>query len=97
MENEFLKLVNKEGIKNGTCVYGSIEYEVKIVKWHNFYGTGDYEDFEEIREDRAVECYYVFYEDLANKGSFNSGGGCFLTIQEAIMSIESNVNVKWSN
>jgi len=82
-------------IKHGKCTYDkAVEYEVKIVKWHIFYGTGDYEDSEKIRDDKNTECYYVFYENLINKGSFNVGRG-FLSIKEAVDSVENVVDVNW--
>ncbi len=83
-------------IKRGKCIYsGSTEYEVKIVKWHVLYGTGDYYDPPEIQNDRNVECYYVLYEDLVNKGTFNAGGGGYLSLDEAVSSVEAKVQVKW--
>ena len=82
--------------KKGICLYDNkIEYEVRIIKWHTRYGTGDYEDPVEIREDQLMECYYVWFEDLINKGIFNAGGGCYLTLDEGISSVESMANVRW--
>ena len=50
------------------CIYDdSTEYEVRIVKWHILYGTGDYDDPIELRDDNNIECYYVFYENFVNK------------------------------
>ena len=93
-----MQIDKEKAIKRGKCVYNNtVEYEVKIIKWHTLYGTGDYEDAEDIREDRKVECYYVFYEDLVNKGNFNSSGGGFLAVKEAIKSVESKTNVTWLN
>jgi hypothetical protein len=51
-----------------------------------WYGTGDYEDPQEIREDREVECYYVWYESPGPPGPvgpFNSGSGAYATLAEA--------------
>ena len=91
MHNDILKATP---IKTGKCVYSySSEYEVKIVKWHVFYGTGDYEDPVEIRNDKNIDCYYVVYEDLVKKGQFNAGGGVYFSVEEAIASVESNSNV----
>ena len=87
---------NAIAIKHGICIYNnSTEYEVKIIKWHILYGTGDYEDPKEIRDDKYVKCYYVFYESLVNKGLFNIGGGGFLSVEEAVRSVETKVDVKW--
>ena len=92
----FTDMQNATIIKRGKCTYSEVvEYEVKIVKWHTLYGTGDDEDPDEIRDDRNIECYYVFYEDLINKGCCNTGGGGFLSIMEAISSVESNTKVNW--
>jgi len=83
-------------IRHGECVYNNTTgYRVKIIKWHILYGTGDYEDPPEIRDNQNVECYYVFYEDIINKGNFNVSGGGFLHLEEAVNSVEANVNVKW--
>jgi hypothetical protein len=92
----FTDMQNATAIKRGKCVYNiSTEYEVRIVKWHVLYGTGDHEDPPEVQNDRNVECYYVFYEDLIKRGVFNTGGGSFLSIEEAIASVENKVDVKW--
>ena len=92
----FTDMQNEASIKQGRCAYGNTrEYCVKIVKWEVLYGTGDYEDPEEIREDRDIECYYVLYEDLVRKGIFNAGGGGFLSLEEAISSVELENKVEW--
>ncbi len=92
----FTDMQNAIAIKQGKCIYNSSkEYKVKIIKWDILYGTGDYEDPEEIREDRNIECYYIFYEDLVREGLFNAGGGSFLTLEEAISNVESKTEVKW--
>jgi len=63
-----MEIQNAEAVMRGKCIYiDAIEYEVKIVKRYILYGTGDYEDPAEIRDDRDIECYYVFYEDLGVK------------------------------
>ena len=91
----FTDMQNAIAIKQGKCTYNnSKEYLIKIVKWNILYGTGDFEDTEEIREDRNIECYYVFFENLLREGVFNAGGG-FLSIEEAILNVESQVNVVW--
>jgi len=65
MKELTMEIQNAEAVMRGKCIYNNtIEYEVKIVKWSILYGTGDYEDPAEIRDDRDIECYYVLYEDL---------------------------------
>jgi len=68
---------------------------VKIIKWNVLYGTGDYEDPEEICEDRNIECYYVLFENIMCKDVFNVGGGGFLSLGDAVSDVESKVEVKW--
>ena len=83
-------------IKRGKCFYNNAaEYEVRIVKWHIHYGTGDYDDPPKIQDDINADCYYVLYEDLIKKGVFNAGGGGFLSLDEAVNSIETNGYVEW--
>ena len=83
-------------VKRGKCMYSiDTEYEVAIVKWHVLYGTGDYEDSNEISTDQNIECYYVLYENFMDKGSFNAGGGAFLSLEEAVKSVESMLCVEW--
>jgi hypothetical protein len=107
-------LINEPVIKRGKCtreksIYGNVsEYDVKIIKWHTLYDTDDYEDPIEIQGDRNVECYYVFYDDLIEEGNVCFWEGGFLTVEEAVNSVEAmfgkveiidNViyfnNVKW--
>jgi len=83
-------------IKKGKCTYGNnTEYEVRIVKWHILYGTGDYEDFEEIQNDEEVECYYILYENLLKMGNFNASDGGFLSLDEAVATVETCTDVRW--
>ena len=92
----FSDMQDAVAVKRGRCVYNnSTEYDVKIVKWNILYGTGDYEDPAEIRDDRIVDCYYVFYEDLIEKGIFNNCGGGFLSVEEAAVSVERILAVRW--
>ena len=87
---------NDNIIRRGICLYSGIkEYEVKIQKEYILHGTGDHEDPPEVRDDRDVECYYVYYEDLIRKGSFNVGGGGFLSLDEAVYSVETSGDVRW--
>jgi len=92
----FTGFENATVVKRGMCKYdNSKEYEVRIIEWHVMYGTGDYEDPIEVCDDRNIECYYVFFENLIKRGEFNVGGGGFLTIEEATASVESKVTVEW--
>ena len=75
-------------VKEGVAIYdGTAPYNVKIVKSPIWYGTGDYADPPEIREDREVECYYVWYKSPGPPGPagpFKSGVGAYATLAEAV-------------
>ena len=91
-----LDIDNAVTVRQGKCLYNnSKEYAVKIVKWHILYGTGDFEDSTDIRDDRYVECYYVLYEDIVARELFNVCGGGFLSIEEAVSSVELGGEVEW--
>ena len=60
----------------GVCTCDkNMSYLVRISEWHTIYGSGDYEDPPEQAEGEYVRCWYVWFEDLAARGSFNTGGG----------------------
>jgi len=87
---------NADSMKQGICIYNKAkEYKVKIIRWDVLYGTGDFEDPEEIRDDKFTECYYVLYEDLTREGVFNVRDGGYLSLEEAVSSIEAIHEVKW--
>ncbi len=95
-------LDDAEVVKRGIALYdGTVPYNVKIVKSSVLYGSGDYEDPEEIREDREVECYYIWYESPGPPSRtgrpFRSGGGASLTLAEAMKHVEKATygTVRW--
>ena len=91
-------LENSRVIKEGTALYsGTAPYSVKITKSQVWYGSGDYEDPPEIREDREVECYYVWYESPAEGGTFKSRSGAFATLSEAMAEVDrvTSGTVRW--
>ena len=96
-------LDDDEVVKRGIALYdGTVPYNVKIVKSSVLYGTGDYEDPEEIREDRGIECYYIWYEspgppDHRTGRPHRSGVGAFLTLAEAMKHVEKATygTVRW--
>jgi hypothetical protein len=76
-------------IKWGTWLYaGSIPCEVRIVKHHTFYGTGDYEDSPEIAEDQNVECFYILYQTPVGEPPWVRGGAA-LTLLESVAQAEA--------
>jgi len=58
------------------------------------YGNGDYEDEPKLRDDKKVECYYIEYESMTEKGVFNSRSIGFLTLSEAMKNAEEVTNQK---
>jgi hypothetical protein len=74
-------------IKEGKWFYdGTIPCAIQIVERHIAYGSGDYEDPPEIRDDREGIFYYILYEAAGERehGSFRSEAGPFNNIQEAL-------------
>ena len=61
----------------------TIECVVHIVRRNIAYGSGDYEDPVEIREDREGEFYYLKFFTPANPGRNSSEAGAFDSIELA--------------
>ena len=79
---------NAEVVMEGTWIYdGSIPCNLRIIKCNVLYGSGDYYDSPEIRDDKEIQCFYIQFEDMLKKGSYSDGGG-FLTLSEAINEAE---------
>lgn len=77
--------------KTGSWLYeGSTSCEVRIVRHHTLYGTGDYEDPPDIAEDRNVECFYVFYSTPAGVPKW-VGGGAALSLSDAVALAEEKL------
>lgn len=87
-------LKDAEIIMYGTWLYDTIQCKIRILKWHTLYGSGDYEDEPEIRDDREVECYYVEVESPSNRGHYSSAIGGFLRIKDAISESEKIISQK---
>lgn len=86
-----------EVVKEGTWIYDDcIVCNMRIIKWHTLYGSGDYEDPPEIQDDREIECYYVEYESMTENGKYGGGRG-FLTLSEAMEDAEKSVfqKINW--
>ncbi|WP_297429973.1 hypothetical protein [Clostridium sp.] len=90
--------LNIEVVARGTWVYGgSVVCKLRIVKSDMMYGSGDYEDESELRDDKKVECYHIEYESMNEKGVFNSRSTGFLTLSEAMKNAEevTNPQISW--
>lgn len=77
-------------VKSGTFLYaGSVVCDVRILREPIRFGSGDYEDEDDIREDEQVETFYVEYGSTTERGRFNAGGGGHASLAEAIATVES--------
>ena len=86
-------------VKRGTWLYaGTVPCEVRIIKHHTLYGTGDYEDPPEIAEDREVECFYILYHTPAGEPAW-VGGGSALSLQDAVAVAEAALGsgLRWND
>jgi hypothetical protein len=84
-------------VKRGTCLYAeSVICDLCIQKTDIRYGSADYEDPPEIREDIPGDWFYIWYTSAGARGQFNNGGGCFPSLEEAINYAESHFSgVHW--
>ena len=75
---------------------GTVPLKIRITRESVWPGSGDAEDPPEIREDRSMECFAVWYE--TGNDEFKAGGGWYVTLQEAISAVERAVGstVRWS-
>ena len=89
---------NAEVVAEGTWLYdGCVPCYLRIIKWDILYGSGDYYDSPEIRDDKEIECFYILFEDMLEKGRYSRGGG-FLTLAEAMDDAEKATfqKINWS-
>ena len=72
-------------VKKGTWLYAdAVRLEVRIVRQDLWWGSGDHADPPEIRDSREVECFRVIYETAGGQEPRFTGGGQYLTFEEAI-------------
>lgn len=91
-----VKDISKTIVKTGICKYGVKEYRVFICESNIFPGTGDYEDDVEIKEDRLINCYGVWFENMVSVGEISAGGGYYENFEDAIHSVENSLGFyKW--
>ncbi|OJV62808.1 MAG: hypothetical protein BGO41_09320 [Clostridiales bacterium 38-18] len=85
---------------NKTVLEGTWKYDnaklcnLRIVKENTIYGTGDYEDPPEIREDIELECYYVEYESMVEKNRYCTRSQAYMSVADAIKGEEVILNQK---
>ncbi len=74
-----------EIVKLGTWLYaGEIVCDIRILKHGWRYGSGDYEDELQVREDKQGEFYYIQYGSTVERGIFSGHGGCYNSLEEAM-------------
>lgn len=77
-------------VKTGKCVYGNKEYRAFICQSNMYPGTGDYEDTPEIRGDREIPCFCIWYESIVSPNDLSSNGGYYLSLSDAADTVENN-------
>ncbi|MCP3887439.1 MAG: hypothetical protein GY702_01000 [Desulfobulbaceae bacterium] len=88
----------KEIIKKGTFLYdGSVVTDIQINKTNIRYGTGDYEDESEYRDDVEGEFYNVEFGSTTERGKFVSSSLSHTSLKDAIAEAEkaTNYTVTW--
>jgi hypothetical protein len=88
-----------QAVKTGTWLYpNEVPCLVSILKHGWSYGSGDYEDEPEIRDDREGEFYYIEYHAPKHTGESKSRVGAFDSLDEAVQAavLASNGSVKWT-
>lgn len=84
-------------VKRGHWLYdGSIPCEVRVVRHHFLFGTGDVDDGPDLSQDRGVECFYVLYQTPVGSPRW-VGGGSALSLDEAVAIAEAKLSggVDW--
>lgn len=87
-------------VKQGVFLYDNlVECDIRIVFSPIRYGSGDYEDPEEIRNDVETPTFYIELSSTTQRGVFNAGGGCHPTLEQAILSAQKlpgiGASIKW--
>jgi hypothetical protein len=72
-------------VKQGAWLYADeIVCGLRILRHGLNYGSGDYEDEENIREDREGEFYYVEYGSPTNPTEYKTRVGGYESLEEAM-------------
>ena len=75
----------------------AVRCRVLIVRRDVMYGTTDYEDPPELREDRDIECFEVLFETTTGESPAFCGGGQYFSLEDAIRHAEAAISaaVEW--
>lgn len=86
------ELEHASPVKSGTwqCA-GSLPCEVRIVRHHTLYGSGDHEDPLETAHDLDIECFYVLLQTPSGQPEW-AGGGVSPTLTEAVSIVEAKLS-----
>ncbi len=80
-------MINDESEKlvaAGTWLYDdAVECQIQIVRRNIAYGSGDYQDPPEIREDREGEFYYLKFSSPGDPEVISSLSGAFEAFEDA--------------
>lgn len=77
-------------LRRGTWLYdGSVPIEVRVLESAEFWGSGDYEDDEEICENREEPCYFLAFEMVGAVGVFCNLVPNLITLEDAIAHAET--------
>ncbi|WP_298034892.1 hypothetical protein [uncultured Dysosmobacter sp.] len=85
-------------IKIGLCRYGPRQYRLFLCTSTFLPGTGDYEDAPEICNDREMECYRIWLEDMIKTDNICAGTGYYEHLSDAIQAVEESPGFeRWIN
>jgi hypothetical protein len=84
-------------VRRGTWLYAGVTpVEVRVFFSPETWGTGDYEDEEDVREDRPVPCYLIAYESAGEPGRFHNSISNLPTLAAALAYVEAKFpGLRW--
>jgi hypothetical protein len=84
-------------IRSGTWLYAGVSsVAVSVLLSPETWGTCDYEDEEDTRDGKAVECYFLAYETAGAPGSFCNLVPNLTTLDEAVAHAEVKFpGIRW--
>lgn len=87
----------EEVIRVGTWLYdGRVPAQLRIIRQEVSYGTGDYEDPPDIREDREGPCFVIHWGSPGEQDTFKSRSASYPTIEDAVGAAEAMVHtIEW--
>ena len=77
-------------VMEGTFLYdGTVVCDLRIVRRPTRFGTGDYEDPPEFRDDLVQDTFYLEYGSTTQRGVFSAGGGGHPSLSAAMAQAEA--------